>query len=74
MEKKMFENKINIKWYRTIESTDSNINKLGPQIKFKLKSSCIVNNNDKNMGAAMVVGRGIRKISLVSILNRSAKI
>lgn len=74
IEKNILENKINIRWYNTIESTDSKINMLGPQTKFKLKSSCIVNNNDRNIGAAIVVGRGIKKISLVSILNKSAKI
>jgi hypothetical protein len=33
-----------------------------------------VNSNDKNIGASVVVGLGIRKISLVNILNKSAAI
>ena len=74
IEKKILDHSINIKWYSTIESTDSTINKLGPHIKFKLNSICVASSNDKNMGAAAVVGLGIRKISLVSILNRSATI
>lgn len=74
IEKKMLENKIKIKWYKIIESMDSTINILGPHIKFKLNNNCIVNNNDKNIGAAIVVGLGIKKISLVSILNKSANI
>lgn len=74
IEKKMLENRISIKWYKIIESTDSNKNILGPQIKFKLNKSCTVKSNDKKIGAAIVVGLGIRKISLVSILNKSAKI
>ena len=74
IEKKIFESKIKTRWYSTIESTDSTINILGPQIKFILNSNCVANNNDKNIGAATVVGRGIKKISLVSILNKSAKI
>lgn len=47
---------------------------LGPHIKFKLKTNCTENNKDKKIGAATVVGRGIKKTSLVSILNKSAKI
>lgn len=74
IEKNMLENSIKIKWYNTIESIDSKINILGPQMKFKLKSNCIVNSRDRNMGAAMVVGLGIKKISFVNILNKSAKI
>ncbi len=34
----------------------------------------MVNNKDKNIGAATVVGLGIIKISFVNILKRSAKI
>ena len=74
IEKKIFESKINIKWYKIIESTESTKNKLGPQIKFKEKSSWVPNSNDKKIGAITVAGRGIRKISFVSILNKSAKI
>ena len=74
IEKKMFENKIKTKWYNIIESTLSTINILGPQIKFKLKTNCVENSNDKKIGAATVVGRGIKKISFESILKRSAKI
>ena len=50
------------------------MNMLGPQIKFKLNSNCTENNKDKKIGAAIVVGLGIRKISFVNILNKSAKI
>ena len=74
IEKNIFENKIKIKWYRIIESTDSTINMLGPQIKFKLNISCTEKSNDKKMGAATVVGLGIKKISFVNILNKSATI
>lgn len=74
MEKKIFENKIKTKWYKIIESTDSKINILGPHIKFKLKTNWIENNNDKKIGAATVVGLGIRKTSFVNILKRSASI
>jgi hypothetical protein len=38
-EKKMFDSKINIKWYSIIESTESTKNKLGPQIKFSENKS-----------------------------------
>ena len=57
-----------------MESTDSTINILGPQIKFKLNSICAASNKDRNIGAATVVGLGIKKTSLVSILNKSATI
>lgn len=74
IEKKIFDKSINIKWYRTIESTESTINILGPHTKFNEKSNCDVKSSDKNIGAITVAGRGIKKISLVSILNKSAKI
>ena len=74
IEKKMFEKSIITKWYNTIESTDSNINILGPQMKFKLKSSCAINVRERKTGAATVVGLGIINSSLVSNLNRSATI
>lgn len=74
IEKNMLENKIKTKWYKIIESTESKINILGPQIKFKLKTNCIEKSNDKKIGAATVVGLGIRKTSFVSILKRSANI
>ena len=57
-----------------MESTDSTINKLGPHIKFKLNSIWVASNKDKKIGAATVVGLGIKNISLVSILNKSASI
>tara|TARA_B100000787_G_C16173249_1_gene287626 strand:- start:1017 stop:1190 length:174 start_codon:yes stop_codon:yes gene_type:complete len=57
-----------------MESTESTKKRLGPQMKFNEKSSCVPNNNDKKIGAITVAGRGIRKISLVSILKRSATI
>lgn len=43
-------------------------------MKFKLNASCVENNKDKKMGADTVVGLGIKKISLESILKRSANI
>lgn len=57
-----------------MESTDSTINILGPQIKFKLNKTWAASNKDKKIGAATVVGLGIKNISLVSILNKSATI
>jgi hypothetical protein len=74
IEKKMFENKIRIRWYKIIESTLSTRNILGPHIKFKLKANCVENSKERNIGAATVVGLGIRNISFDNILNRSAKI
>jgi hypothetical protein len=74
IEKKMFENNIRIKWYSTVESTESTINILGPQTKFKQKRSWVANSIERKTGAATVVGRGIINISLVSILKRSANI
>jgi hypothetical protein len=74
IEKKILENNIKIKWYRTIESIASKRYILGPQTKFKLNINCIENSKDKKIGAATVVGLGIRKISLVNILKRSASI
>ena len=73
-EKNMLEKSISIKWYNTVESIESTINMLGPQTKFKQNKSCVANNIDRNTGAATVVGLGIIKISLVSILNKSASI
>jgi hypothetical protein len=43
-------------------------------MKFKLNANCVENSNDKKIGAATVVGLGIKKISFDSILNKSAKI
>ena len=43
-------------------------------MKFREKSNCVANKSDKKIGAITVAGRGIKKISLVSILNKSAKI
>lgn len=74
IEKNIFESKISIKWYKIIESIESNKNILGPHIKFKENNNWVENSNDKNIGASVVVGRGIKNISLVSILNKSAKI
>ena len=74
MEKKILENSINIKWYSIIESTESTKNILGPQTKFKENRSCVQNNNDNIIGAIVVVGLGIKKSSLVNILNKSDNI
>lgn len=57
-----------------MESTESTMNILGPQTKFKEKSNCEVNNKDRKIGAITVAGRGIKKISFVNILKRSASI
>lgn len=73
-EKKILERSISIKWYKIMESTESTRNRLGPQIKLRENSSCVPNKRDKKIGAITVAGRGIRKISLVNILNRSATI
>ena len=62
------------RWYKTIESTDSTMNKLGPQIKFRQNNTWVVSNKDSTIGAPTVVGLGIRKTSLVNILNKSATI
>jgi hypothetical protein len=70
----MLDRSISIRWYRIIESTESTNNRLGPQAKFKANKSCAVKRSDRNIGANVVVGRGIIKISLVSILNKSASI
>jgi len=74
IEKKMFEKSIITKWYNTIESTDSNINMLGPQMKFRLKSNCAINVKERKTGAATVVGLGMINSSLVNSLNKSATI
>jgi len=70
----MFDNKISIRWYKIIESTPSTRNKLGPQIKFNENSNCTPKSNDRKIGAIVVAGLGIKKISLVNILKRSATI
>ena len=74
IEKNIFENKIITRWYKTIESTDSKINILGPHIKFKPNNSWAINVSDKNIGAATVVGLGIINNSFVKSLNKSANI
>ena len=74
IEKNIFDKSISIRWYKTIESTESTMNMLGPQTKFSEKRSCEVKSNDKNIGAITVEGRGIKKISFVNILNKSARI
>jgi hypothetical protein len=73
-EKNILDNNIKIKWYNIIESTESTKNKLGPQIKFNENRSCTPNSNDRKIGAITVAGRGIKNISFVSILNKSATI
>ena len=73
-EKKIFDSKISIKWYNIIESTESTKNRLGPQIKFNENRSWVPNKRERKIGAITVAGRGIRKISFVSILKRSATI
>ena len=74
IEKNIFDSSINIRWYKIIESTESTKNILGPQIKLRENKSWVVNNSDRNIGAITVAGLGIKKISLVNILNKSAKI
>ena len=73
-EKKMLDNSTKTRWYRIIESMESTINILGPQTKFKEKRSCVANSSDKKTGAITDEGRGIKNISLVNILKRSANI
>tara|TARA_B110000503_G_C7143916_1_gene412095 strand:+ start:397 stop:528 length:132 start_codon:yes stop_codon:yes gene_type:complete len=43
-------------------------------MKFNEKSNWVVNSKERNIGAITVLGLGIKKISLVSILKRSASI
>jgi hypothetical protein len=57
-----------------MESTESTNSILGPQAKFREKSTCDVKSSDKKTGATVVDGRGIKNISLVTSLNRSANI
>jgi hypothetical protein len=68
IEKNMLENNINIRWYRTVESTESTINILGPQTKFRQNNNCVANSIDRKTGAATVVGRGIINIPNISRL------
>ena len=70
----MLDNKINIKWYNIIESTESTKKREGPHIKFKENNNWEANNNDKKIGAITLAGLGIIKISFDNILNKSAKI
>lgn len=70
----MLESRTSIKWYNIIESTESTKNILGPQTKFSANRSCVTKSNERKIGAITVEGRGIKKISLVNILNRSASI
>ena len=74
IEKKMLDHSISMRWYSTMESTDSTMNRLGPQIKFRLNNIWVASNKERKIGAAAVVGLGIKNISLVSILKRSATI
>lgn len=73
-EKNIFDSRIKIKWYKIIESIESTKNILGPQIKFSANNSCVTKSSDKKIGAMTVEGRGIKKISFVNILNKSAAI
>ena len=61
-------------WYNIIESIPSTNCSEGPQMKFIENNSWEQNNNERNIGAAAVDGRGIKKISLLKSLNRSARI
>jgi len=72
--KNMFPNKIKIKWYKTIESTFSNKNIEGPQIKFWENISWQQYKSVRKTGAKAEVGRGIKKISFVKSLNKSRAI
>ena len=74
IEKKMLDRRIRTRWYKIIESTESTRNILGPQIKLSENNNCVANNKERNIGAITVAGRGMRKTSLVSILNKSANI
>ena len=74
IEKKILDNRISIRWYKIIESTESTRNMLGPHTKLRENSSCVANVRDRKIGAMTVAGLGIRNISLVNILKRSARI
>ena len=65
----MLDNKINIKWYNIIESTESTKKREGPHIKFKENNNWEANNKDKKIGAITLAGLGIIKISFDNILN-----
>jgi hypothetical protein len=73
-QKKMLASNIKTRWYSIIESTESTRSILGPQAKFRENNTCEVNKRDKNIGAMVVEGRGMRNISFVSNLNKSASI
>ena len=73
-EKNILDKSIKIRWYNIIESTESTKNKLGPHIKLSENKSWVPNKSDKKIGAITVAGRGIKNISFVSILKRSATI
>ena len=73
-EKKILDNKISIRWYKIIESTDSTRKNEGPQIKFNEKRSWDAKSKDKIIGAITLDDLGIIKISLDNILNKSATI
>lgn len=70
----MFPKRIKIKWYRIIDSSPENKIIEGPQTKFCEKSSWQQNNSAINIGAVVVVGRGIKKSSFVNNLTKSVTI
>lgn len=61
-------------WYKIIESIPSTSWRDGPHIKLIENRSWEQNNKERNIGAAAVEGLGIKNISLLSNLNKSAKI
>ena len=69
--KKILLNNTRIKWYKINESTFSKINKVGPHIKFWENISWKEYKIAKKIGARAVLGRGIKKISLVNNLTKS---
>jgi hypothetical protein len=70
----MFPNNVKIRWYRIIASTPANKNIEGPQTKFCENTNWQAKSNAIKIGADVVVGRGIRKSSLVISLSKSTRI
>jgi hypothetical protein len=69
--KKIFPNNIKIKWYKIMESRLSNINMEGPQIKVCEKANWQEYRRARKIGTKLVVGRGIKNVSLVTSLTKS---
>jgi hypothetical protein len=70
----MFPKRVRIKWYRIIASTPAKRNIEGPHTKFCEKTSWQAKRRAIKIGADVVVGRGIRKSSLVISFNKATSI